>query len=74
MCMDTLLEEVTRKLLVSDRCDKCYAQAFVSVKLANGQLYFCGHHFNKYELNLRESSYEIIDEREYINKKSESSN
>lgn len=63
-----------QKLNLLDRCDKCQAQAFVLVKLANGELYFCGHHFNKYEINLRESSYEIVDEREYINKKPESSN
>ena len=55
-----------QQLKVSDRCDKCQAQAFVLVKLASGELYFCGHHFNEYELNLRESAYEIIDEREYI--------
>lgn len=63
-----------RYLKISDRCDKCYAQAFVLVKFINGNLYFCGHHFAKNELQLIESSYEIIDEREYINKKSESSN
>ena len=55
-----------QQLKVSDRCDACQAQAFVLVKLANGELYFCGHHFNQHELNLRESAYEIVDEREYI--------
>ena len=58
-----------QQLKVSDRCDKCQAQAFVLVKLINGELYFCGHHFTEYEINLRESAYEIVDEREYINKK-----
>jgi hypothetical protein len=74
----TLTEEapevVNRELSLQDRCDSCKAQAFVLVKLVSGELIFCGHHFNKYELNLRESAYEIVDEREYINKKSESSN
>lgn len=65
---------VERKLNLQDRCDKCSAQAFVIVKLMSGELLFCGHHFTEHELNLRESAYEIIDEREYINKKSESSN
>jgi hypothetical protein len=61
-------EEVyERKLNLQDRCDSCKAQAFVLVKMANGELMFCGHHFNKFELNLRESAYEIVDERQYIN-------
>ena len=58
--------ETRQELSLSDRCDKCQAQAFVRVKLVNGELYFCGHHFTEHELNLRESAYEILDEREYI--------
>ena len=35
----------TRKpLTYYDRCDKCGAQAKVRATLANGELYFCGHH------------------------------
>ena len=73
----TITQEAPQKekqLKVIDRCDACQAQAFVLVKLANGDLYFCGHHFNKFELNLRQSAYEIVDERDSINPKSESSN
>jgi hypothetical protein len=73
--MTTLTEEKQDRVLnLQDRCDKCNAQAFVLIKFISGELMFCGHHFNDMELGLRESSYEIIDEREFINKTSESSN
>lgn len=58
---------VTRQLRVADRCDKCGAEAFVLAKFVAGELMFCGHHFNEYELMIREKSYEIVDEREHIN-------
>ena len=31
-------------LFVTDRCDRCGAQAFVRVVLRSGELLFCGHH------------------------------
>jgi hypothetical protein len=62
-----------RHLLVADRCDKCGAQAFVIAKFAAGELLFCGHHFSDHELMIRESSFEVIDEREFINQKGGSS-
>jgi hypothetical protein len=75
----TLTEESSeiqeRALTLQDRCDVCQAQAFVQVKLLNGELLFCGHHYYKYSEKLNNSSYEIIDERHYINHKpSQSSN
>lgn len=33
-------------LNVSDRCDRCNAQALVQVTGLNGSLLFCGHHYN----------------------------
>jgi hypothetical protein len=62
-----------RKLLVSDRCDRCGSQAFVLVKGVNGELYFCGHHYQKHEKSLVAYAFEIIDERWSINEKSQSS-
>lgn len=59
-------ELVERELNNSDRCDSCSAQAFVLVKLISGELMFCAHHFSKHEKTLRKNSYEIVDEREYI--------
>jgi len=67
--MTASAETATRELQRADRCDKCGAEAFVIAKFAAGELMFCGHHFAKHELMIRESSYEIIDEREYINTK-----
>jgi hypothetical protein len=59
----------TDDLKIADRCDRCQAQAFVLVNFMEGELYFCGHHFNDHELMLREKGYEIIDERYKINEK-----
>ena len=43
-------------------CDKCgdSAQAKWIIKLVEGELYFCGHHKNKYEAGLAKVSYEMI--------------
>ena len=73
--METEVQEDTRVLTRSDRCDapKCPAQAWVIAKFVTGELYFCGHHFDKYEIGLIKHAYDVIDEREFINAKSESS-
>jgi ribosomal protein S14 len=66
--------EVKKQVLrLADRCDRCGAQAFVLVKGMDGELMFCGHHFAKHEEALIKFSYEIVDEREFINSHSASS-
>ena len=35
------------KLSPLDRCDSCAAEALVKVTGLNGDLLFCGHHYNK---------------------------
>lgn len=44
------------KLNSTHRCDRCgeASQAYVKVVIASSQLplYFCGHHYNKFELAL----------------------
>jgi hypothetical protein len=65
--------EKTRVLTAQDRCDSCSAQAWVIVKGVSGELYFCGHDFTKHEEALYNWAYDIIDEREFINEKSQSS-
>lgn len=55
-----------RQLKVEDRCDRCGSQAFVIVRGVNGELFFCGHHFTKYENALSSYAFEIVDEREFI--------
>jgi len=44
-------------------CDKCgiSAQAMWLIKLVEGELYFCGHHKNKFEGALDKVSYEMIE-------------
>ena len=49
--MNTMItEEVVQKewiLKATDRCDSCAAEALVKVTGLNGDLMFCGHHYNK---------------------------
>ncbi len=45
-----------------DRCDSCGSQAYYLVKMIEGELMFCRHHFLKNEDKLTKVSYEIIDE------------
>jgi hypothetical protein len=73
--METEVQGKERVLTRSDRCDapKCPAQAWVIAKFVTGELYFCGHHFDKYEVSIIRDAYDIVDEREFINAKSESS-
>lgn len=67
--------KLERQLKKNDRCDSCGSEAFVLVKMINGELLFCGHHYMKNQKALNSQSYEIVDEREYINNKpSQSSN
>ena len=43
-------------------CDQCgSAQALYLVKLMDGELAFCGHHFNKNKEALDKVSYEIVE-------------
>jgi hypothetical protein len=42
-------------------CDQCgSAQAMYLVKLMDGELAFCGHHYNKNKAGLDKVAYEII--------------
>ena len=62
-----MIDEKVQTLTKQDRCDAdCEAQARVLVKGIAGELLFCGHHYAKNEDKLIEFSYEIIDEREFI--------
>jgi len=69
MTAETIEEQIIEKeyvLKAIDRCDSCNAQAYVIVKGVTGELFFCGHHFAKNEVGLKEFAYEIIDEREKL--------
>ena len=46
----TITEDIVEKkwlLKATDRCDSCAAEALVKVSGLNGDLMFCGHHYNK---------------------------
>jgi len=49
--MFTMIKEKTEVdgwiLGATDRCDSCAAEALVKVTGLNGDLMFCGHHYNK---------------------------
>ena len=43
-------------------CDGCgSAQALYQLKLIQGELYLCGHHYNKNKEALDKVSYEVIE-------------
>ena len=66
------VEERKWLLTAEDRCDRCCAQAYVSVTGVNGELMFCGHHYNKIMNNVEgynnmmAYAYSIVDEREKL--------
>lgn len=78
MSMSSAIEsnEITKnvewQLTLSDRCDRCSAQAFVKVVGVTGDLLFCAHHYNKIMDNavgydaMMKFAYEIVDEREKL--------
>lgn len=49
------------------KCDSCSAQSLFLARGTSGELYFCGHHRNKYSETLDKWAYEIIE----YNKKEE---
>lgn len=54
----------TDPLTGHDRCDRCGAQAYVSVHLPTGApLLFCGHHYAANERALNRAALVIRDER-----------
>jgi len=51
------------ELSVTDRCDRCGAQAYVRVLLTGGSdLQFCAHHWSAHEDAIRPQAAHIIDE------------
>ena len=61
-------------LTANDRCDArdCGAQAYVQAKGVAGELFFCGHHYEKtinandgYE-KMMQFAFEIVDERDRL--------
>lgn len=55
------LTDTKASITPKDRCDKCGAQAMVRATLANGELYFCGHHARETGNTLVLKSIEVYD-------------
>jgi hypothetical protein len=59
-------------LKATDRCDSCAAEALVQVTGLNGDLMFCGHHYNKIMSNpsgyskMMKFAITVTDEREKL--------
>jgi len=74
--MNTMIDaaEVQKEWVLSakDRCDSCDAQALVQVSGLNGDLLFCGHHYNSIMNNpdgykkMMAFMISVIDEREKL--------
>ena len=55
----TMTSEDLNKWIACDQCGS--AQAMYLIKLMDGELAFCGHHFNKNKEALDKVSYEIVE-------------
>lgn len=74
--MNTMIEQEEQVWLLdaTDRCDSCYAQAYVKIIGKAGELLFCNHHYNKIVDNpegyakMMKFMVEIIDERARLEK------
>jgi hypothetical protein len=65
----SVTETPTRQLTITDRCDRCSAQAYAKTRSPEGrELLWCGHHFKFHEAALAEKAHVVeADERELIN-------
>jgi hypothetical protein len=61
-------EKVERQLTLNDRCDSCGAGAYVKVTGVTGELFFCGHHYNKFENadTMKAFAFDVLDERPFL--------
>ena len=73
MLMTTTTSTVKQYILTAnDRCDRCDAQAYVKAVGLDGELLFCGHHYNKIMDNavgydkMIKFAINIIDERDKL--------
>ena len=57
----------TTDLTMSDRCDRCGAQAFYRAVLAAGELLFCAHHGREHADRLRQVAVSVEDGTAAIN-------
>lgn len=67
-----MVETAEWVLTAIDRCDSCGAQAYVHVTGVTGDLFFCGHHYEKIVNNavgydkMMKFAFRVVDERERL--------
>jgi hypothetical protein len=67
-----LVETAEWTLTALDRCDSCNAQAYIQVTGVTGDLFFCGHHYEKIVGNavgydkMMKFAFKVVDERERL--------
>lgn len=67
-----MVETIAWTLTALDRCDSCGAQAYVHVTGVTGELFFCGHHYEKIVNNavgydkMMKFAFKVVDERERL--------
>ena len=67
-----MVETAAWTLTAVDRCDSCAAQAYVQVTGVTGDLFFCGHHYEKIVNNavgydkMMKFAFKVVDERERL--------
>jgi hypothetical protein len=54
------------EIQIFPQCDVCPAQSYYRAQLTSGDLFFCRHHFNKYESKLIDISVEIYENIEQL--------
>ena len=69
MIASTLTQELSAPLTISDRCDRCGAQAFFRAVFAIGELTFCGHHGRQLLVPLQRDAIFVEDGTDLINHK-----
>ena len=57
---------MTFDMITCDKCGPAVTAAYL-VKLVDGELSFCGHHYNKFKEGLDKVAYEVVE----LNKKEE---
>lgn len=65
----TLAATPTTPLTLSDRCDRCGAQAFFRAVFLSGELTFCGHHGRELLVPLQRDALLVEDGTDLINTK-----
>lgn len=61
-----MITGISRPLRVTDRCDRCGAQAKVRATFATGDLHFCGHHATASKESISKKTVQVYDPEGFI--------